>query len=151
MYIKPTFYIVENTSYPTLSRNKDRLAVVRITINSFYRRRANKEWVFAILDFVLVITRASFYMCDITKPFHLPLTAEPRQSPLASQQLLHRPLLDIPFFGDELFQGFNESIRIGERCGDGFLLGFGRGYDNRELELGSNPNVRTGSTSRQHF
>ena len=60
----------------------------------------------------------------------LPLPAEPRQPPLTGQQFLHGALFDLAFFGDELFQGFDEGIRIAQGLGDGFLFGFGGGEGN---------------------
>ena len=52
---------------------------------------------------------------------------------MAGEQFLHGALFDLAFFGDELLQGFDEGIRIGERLGDGFLFGFGGGEGDYDL------------------
>ena len=53
---------------------------------------------------------------------HSPL--EPRQALLAGEQFLHGSLFEAALFGDELLKGVDESIRIAQRLGDGFLFGF---------------------------
>ena len=60
------------------------------------------------------------------QPLYLPLPAEPRQALLAGEQFLHGALFELALLDEELLQGFDEGIRIAQRLGDGFLLGFGR-------------------------
>ena len=68
----------------------------------------------------------------------LPLIAEARQALLAGEQFLRRALFDLALLGDELLNGFDEGIRIGEGLGDGFLFGFGGWEGNANLL--ENPN-----------
>ena len=51
---------------------------------------------------------------------------------LAGEQFLHRALFEVALLGEELLQGFDEGIRIAQRLGDGFLLGFG-GRERRNI------------------
>ena len=42
------------------------------------------------------------YSDNLTQPFRLPLPTKPSQACLASQQLLHRSLLEVALLGDQL-------------------------------------------------
>src|SRR5688500_4064074 len=59
------------------------------------------------------------------QPCSLPASNEARQALLAGEEVLHRALFDEALLGNELLQGFYESIRISQRLGDGLLLGPG--------------------------
>lgn len=50
--------------------------------------------------------------CLLSKLNRLPLFREPRQPLPAREQLLHGALFDLALLGDELFQRFNQRVRI---------------------------------------
>ncbi len=59
-----------------------------------------------------------------------PRCVETGQALLAGQQGLHGALLDLALLGDELFQRFDQRIRIAQGLGDGVLFRKGcRGED----------------------
>ena len=62
---------------------------------------------------------------NFAKRLHLPRPAESRQALFADEQFLHGALFEVVFLGNELLQGFDEGIRIGQHPGNGFLFDFG--------------------------
>ena len=60
--------------------------------------------------------------CHTPQSLHFPLPAKSRQALLTGEQFLHGALFDLALLGEELFQGSDESIRVAQRLGDGFLF-----------------------------
>ncbi|MNG34744.1 hypothetical protein D3C84_1213130 [compost metagenome] len=68
---------MENATDIALPRDENGLAVERETINILYRCRTYKKRILTILNFILVVTTACFYISQITQPLHHPLPAKP--------------------------------------------------------------------------
>ena len=60
MHVKPPSYIMEDASDPTFAGNKNGFTVVRVAIDSFNYWRTDKEWIYAIFHFVLVVAIPGF-------------------------------------------------------------------------------------------
>src|SRR5947209_6784418 len=88
-------------------------------------------------NYAFVVIRATSIGCGATRTVNndfakfscTPLPAEARQALPASEQFLHRALLEMTFFGDELLQGFDEGISVTQGVGDDLLFGFLRRQD----------------------
>lgn len=63
---------------------------------------------------VAFVAHATQTLAHIPKPFHPPLSTEPRESPLAREQLLHGGLLEGTLLCDELVQPADQGIRIAQ-------------------------------------
>ena len=59
---------------------------------------------------------------ECTQIEHLPLPSKPWQPRLTRQQLLHRGLLDSPFFGNQRVQCPDQLVNIGKDGRDGTLF-----------------------------
>lgn len=62
----------------------------------------------------------------VSKTLLNPLSAKPWQTPAAGKQPLHRALLDLALFLNQLLKGFDEGISIAQRLCNGFLFWSGR-------------------------
>jgi hypothetical protein len=65
MHVEPSLDVVEDASYSPLTRHKDGLAVVGVAIDVLNNLRTHKEWILAVLYFVLVVPLARFDVCHI--------------------------------------------------------------------------------------
>src|SRR5690606_17139933 len=61
-------------------------------------------------------------LAEISESLGFPLPIKPRQPRLASEQLLHRGLLDVALLGDEAVELGEQRVDVREGGGDGALL-----------------------------